>query len=156
MGGSIPQSVGCRVIRVTSEHDMTTERGLLWLLGVVREIPKHIPILLWGSIPCTGGSAWIRLNLKQYPNSFPGRLRMLRKQWRKMFLNFTRVCDVIRRRGGYWALEWPSTCAYWDSPIVEEFFKKAGNPTYQATATGCAFGLKATYGSVAGFPMSKA
>ena len=44
MGRSIPQSKGCKVIRVTQEHDMTTERGLLWLLGVVRDVPRHIPI----------------------------------------------------------------------------------------------------------------
>ena len=68
MGKSTSHSVGCKVIRVTSEHDMTTERGLLWLLDQIRGIPKHLPILLWGSIPCTGGTAWTRLNIKQYPD----------------------------------------------------------------------------------------
>ena len=47
-------------------------------------------------------------------------------------------------------------CAYWDNPFVQEFLENTGKPIYQATATGCAFGLKAEYGSVAGLPMSKA
>ena len=47
MGRSIPQSQGCHVIRVTSAHDMTTEKGLLWLVGAIRQIPKHIPVLSW-------------------------------------------------------------------------------------------------------------
>ena len=39
---------------------------------------------------------------------------------------------------------------------MKEFLKNIGKTPYQATATGCAFGLKAIYGSVTGFPMSKA
>ena len=70
--------------------------------------------------------------------------------------DLARVCDVVRQRGGYWAIEWPSLCAYWESPLVQDFMKRVGKPIFQATATGCAFGLKAIYGKVAGFPMSKA
>ena len=73
-----------------------------------------------------------------------------------MFLNYSRVCDVILRRGGYWAIEWPVDCAYWNSPLVQELMTNVGKPIYQARATGCAFGLKARHGQVAGLPMSRA
>ena len=105
MGRPTAQSKGCRVIRVTSEHDQTTKQGLSWLLEEIRGIPRNIPILLWGSIPCTGGSPYTRLNLKQYPDTFPARLRMIRAEWRKIFHNFMCVRDVVIPRGGYWTLE---------------------------------------------------
>ena len=143
MGRKTPQSRGCHVIRVTQDHDMTTEQGLLWLVGTIRKIPKRIPILLWGSIPCTGGTPWVRYNLARYPDTFPARLRIIRSQWRKMLCNFSRVCDIVRQRGGYWTLEWPSRCAYWDSPIVQRFMQRRKEPVFEATAVGCAFGLRA-------------
>ena len=43
-----PESRGCKVIRVTSSHDQTTEEGVKWLLNEIKRIPNRIPILLWG------------------------------------------------------------------------------------------------------------
>ena len=111
MGKRTPDSKGCKVIRVTTSHDQTTEEGYWWLLNQIRKIPVHIPILLWGSIPCTGGTPWARYNLRRYPDTFPKRLRRLRVEWRELTYNFFRVSEIIRRRNGYWALEWPSKCS---------------------------------------------
>ena len=135
---------------------MTTESGLRWLTGVIRDIPRRIPILLWGSIPCTGGSRWVRFNLKQYPTTFPARLRMLRAQWRRMFTNFTKVWDIIAKRGGYWSIEWPDGNAYWNNPLVLDFLAKVGSPIYQAIVAGCAYNLRALYGQEAGQLMGRA
>ena len=135
---------------------MTTEQGLLWLVGTIRKIPKRIPILLWDSIPCTGGSPWTRVNLARCSNTFPARLRLIRNQWGKMLSSYSQVCDIIRQRGGYWALEWSSRCAYWDSPIVKQFLRRQKEPLYEATAVGCAYGLRAETGPLQGHPMSKA
>ena len=98
----------------------------------------------------------MRFNLKQYPTTFPARLRMLRSAWRKLFTNFTKVWNVIARRGGYWCIEWPDGNAYWENPLVKEFFDKVGSPIYQARAAGCAFNLRAAYGQVAGQLMGRA
>ena len=73
-----------------------------------------------------------------------------------MFINYTKVCEVILKRGGHWALEWPEGNVYWNSPLVLEFLGKIGSPIYEASATGCAFGLKAKFGQVAGLPMRRA
>ena len=155
MGKSSPASKSCYVLRVTEQHDQTTEEGLQWLLNEIGKIPKGIPILLWGSIPCTGGSPWARYNLRKYPDTFPARLRYLRTQWRQMTYNFYRVSDVIRKRGGHWALEWPSRCEYWDSPFVLEFLNRQTGDVYEATANGCAFNLRAIAGPYRGCLMSK-
>ena len=53
-------------------------------------------------------------------------------------------------------MEWPSGCTYWDSPIVQQFMESKKEPIYVAAATGCAFGLRAPKGPLAGAPMSKA
>ena len=59
-----------------------------------------------------------------------------------MLSGYSQVCDIIRQRGGYWALEWSSRCAYWDSPIVKQFLQRQKEPLYEATAVGCAYGFQ--------------
>ena len=156
MGKRTPASKSCYILRVTEQHDQTTEEGLRWLLDEIHKIPKDLPILLWGSIPCTGGSPWTRYNLRKYPQTFPARLRHLRAQWRKMVHNFYKVSEVICQRNGHWALEWPSKCEYWDSPFVKDFLRRQNGNVYEATACGCAFDLRAIAGPYRGYLMSKA
>ena len=157
MGKKTPESRGCRVIRVTDSHDQTTDAGQRWLMAEIKKIPEHIPILLWGSIPCTGGSPWTGFNLRQYPDTFPARLRQLKTKWRKLTYNFYRLVDVISKRKGHWAIEWPTKCYYWESPQVKEFIDRQlvkGN-LHQAVASGCAFNLRAIAGPRKGKLMSK-
>ena len=111
--------------------------------------------MLWGSIPCTGGTPWARYNLRRYPDTFPKRLRRLRAEWRMLTYNFFRVSNIIQQRKGHWVIEWPSRCSYWESPIVKQFLIKQNVHIYQAKATGCAFGLKAISGPLRNYPMSK-
>ena len=73
-----------------------------------------------------------------------------------MTYHFYRISDVIRKRGGHWALEWPSKCEYWDSPLVLDFLRGEKVPIFEATAVGCAFNLRAIAGRDRGLPMSKA
>ena len=156
MGRSIPQSKGCKVIRVTQEHDMTTKSGLLWLTGVARDIPRHIPILLRSSIPCIGGSRWVRFNLRQYPTTSPARLRVLHARWQRVFTNYSRICDIVHEKGGRWVIECPDGNAHWNNPLVLDFLAEIGSPMYEAKATGYAFGLRAVHGQKAGLPMRRA
>ena len=155
MGKKTPDSKGCKVIRVTTNHDQTTEEGYNWLIGQIKQIPNHIPILLWGSIPCTGGTPWARYNLRKYPETFPKRLRKLRAEWRILTYNFQRVSEIIKRRQGHWALEWPTKCSYWESPNVTQFLRNQKEHIYIAKATGCAFNLTAIAGPLRSHPMSK-
>ena len=102
MGKKTQASKGCKVIRVTTTHDQTTEQGYNWLVNQIRKIPADKPILLWGSIPCTGGTPWARYNLRRYPETFPKRLRQLRAEWRILTYNFFRISNIIQKR---WKLD---------------------------------------------------
>ena len=137
------------------QGNRTTLEGHRWLLGQIDRIPKEIPILLWGSIPCTGGSPWARFNLRRYPDTFPDQLRKLKAIWRQLTYGFYRIADVVTKRGGHWALEWPSKCDYWNSPHVQEFLSRQKGKVFEATATGCAFNLRAIAGPLKGKKMSK-
>ena len=54
MGNATSASNGCKVVRLTKEHDLTTKAGLQYALGEVRKAERG-KLLLWSSIPCTGG-----------------------------------------------------------------------------------------------------
>ena len=77
-------------------------------------------------------------------------------QWRRMTYNFYRIADVIRKRNGHWALEWPSRCEYWNSAQVLDFLRREKGEIFEATATGCAFNLRAIAGKDKGRKMLKA
>ena len=49
--------VDCDVVRLTEDDDMTTDSGLQKALSAVR----RRNVLLWISLPCTGGSLWQRI-----------------------------------------------------------------------------------------------
>ena len=65
------------------------------------------------------------------------------------------MSEIIQRRQGHWALEWPTKCSYWDSPNVTQFLHKQKEHIYIAKGTGCAFGLTAISGPLRSQPMSK-
>ena len=73
-----------------------------------------------------------------------------------MFTNYSRICEIVLKRGGHWAIELPDGNAYWNNPLVLDFLKKIGSPIYEAKATGCAYGLRALHGQEAGRPMRRA
>ena len=154
MGRKTPVSKGCKIIRVTEAHDQTTEAGFQWLLDQISSIPKEKPILLWSSIPCTGGTKWVHYNLRRWPETFPSRLRKLRETWGKLIQTFYRLTDVIRKRNGFWVIEWPFTCEYWDVPHVRDFLGRQ-KEVFDATAAGCAFNLRAIDSRDCGRLMSK-
>ena len=148
-----------RVVRSFElQKNMTKQLKLVTDGSSIRSVrsPKYKPKLLWGSIPCTGGTPWARFNLRRYPDTFPSRLRLLRTQWRRMTYNFYHMVDIVQKRHGHWAIEWPSKCEYWQSPQVLDFLRRQRGEVYQATATGCAFNLKASSGIDRGQRMSKA
>ena len=61
MGDPKHEEYGCTVTRLTLNDDLTTEAGFARGEKAVRDNPGS---LLWGSIPCTGGSPWQSINGK--------------------------------------------------------------------------------------------
>ena len=65
MGQPTQHSKGCNVVRLTEARDMTTESGLQLACNKADEsMAKGHDILLWSSMPCTGGSPWQNVNKK--------------------------------------------------------------------------------------------
>jgi len=95
IGRPNPSSKGCEVVRLTERDDVTTERGLQKALEAV----SHPNVLLWASMPCTGGSPWQRLNVKR-----PGVAEKLEKHWataRLIWGAFEKTARRAVKMGGY-------------------------------------------------------
>ena len=97
-------SEGCLVIRVTMEHDFTTTHGLQYVLDAIEYFNKlSIPILLWFSLPCTGGCRYKLENDRRYadPEKNPNHLRYKQKQrntlaiWSKLWDNACLVSQKV-------------------------------------------------------------
>ena len=86
----------CTVIRLTEEDDLTTTKGLEKALEAVSQ--KNV--LLWVSLPCTGGSLWQRINAKR-PDAAAGHRNRQRKHmalFRKLFKIELLIYTVIEIR----------------------------------------------------------
>ena len=102
IGRATPYSKGCRIIRLTQEEDVTSEKGLAIALDAV----DNPDVLLWGSLPCTGGSAWQRIN--KYRPGGRTRLRQHYSTFRKMWKSFEQVARITHDKGGALLLSGPS------------------------------------------------
>ena len=61
--GEFPKDgLDCAAYRPTEKEDMTTDSGLEHAINIVDSILQGWHMLLWGSLPCTAGSPWQRLN----------------------------------------------------------------------------------------------
>ena len=59
-----PYGSDCHVIRVTEKMDLKSYKTRRDLLDVAKGFAKPgLPILVWVSLPCTGGSTWTFVNL---------------------------------------------------------------------------------------------
>ena len=105
-------------------------------------------VVLWGSIPCTGGSPWQCANRK-----FPGyesRMTNHIMLWKDLWNNFVTLAGLVRAKNGSINLEWPKGCRYWRFPKVQEFLKEFN--MIQTEIHGCAVGLKSNF---SGKPIKK-
>ena len=82
LGRPYPWNEGCEVIRLTLDDDVTTPAGRKKAVASVST--RELPVLLWVSIPCTGGSPWQRKNKKMGKSTrklVARRIRAYRKIW---------------------------------------------------------------------------
>ena len=94
IGRATPQSSGCYVLRLTQEEDVTSEIG--WATAM--EAVTGPNVLLWGSLPCTGGSSWQRIN-KHRPGGH-ARIRKHFSAFKKMWNSFEQVARSNHEKGG--------------------------------------------------------
>ena len=114
---------GCQVLRITEEDDFTTQECVDEVIRAIQrwgEASAHRAyargsgshpgpgdtksMLLWSSIPCTGGSTWQYVNEAVYLRSNNElalqRLRGLRNVFEKLWINFERVAEGVISGGG--------------------------------------------------------
>ncbi len=53
----------CEVVRLTIDDDLTSAEGLARALAAVSD--PNFQVLLFGALPCTGGSQWQNINWRR-------------------------------------------------------------------------------------------
>ena len=94
LGQLTKSSMNCEVVRLTKEEDVTTPHGF----SLATQAINGPCALLWGSIPCTGGCPWQKINRKK-----PGGEANVRKHFaafRKIWDAFVRLREKSSVRGG--------------------------------------------------------
>ena len=134
-------SKGCKVIRVTIKEDATTNKCIEWLNREINNFKKQHPqakVLLYGSLPCTGGSPWGNVN-KQIEEGFD-RIKEQQKEFTKLFKNFAKLARDNMDPRTFVAFELSRRCRYWHWPSVLAFIKRHNLQGYNFD--GCMFGVR--------------
>ena len=137
LGETRPAAKGCHVLRVTSEDDATKPQTIRQLVEQIHTLCDEggVMLLLFASLPCTGGSSWQRMNV--YNN--PERIAEHRALFRKLFRSFCDVIKQVKRHDPQIIFELPRTCDYWKEESVVKFVKQNGlHPEY---CDGCMAGI---------------
>jgi hypothetical protein len=140
----------CEVVRLTLEDDLTSAEGLKRALAAVSDPSAYV--LLFGALPCTGGSQWQNLNWGRGPAT-QRKIRAHREVFNTLFANFTLVAAACRANGGHIALEWPRACSYWSLDVVRNFASSYALENYDFD--GCMYELRSASESTHGRPIKK-
>ena len=92
----------------------------------------RIPTLLFGVLPCTGGSPYVNLNYGLGPET----KAKIRRHWAtfsKLWIDFVVAAEHCITHGGHVAFEWPRRCAYWRKRSVQAFIRRRNVTLYYST-----------------------
>ena len=116
---------GCHIIRCTEDRDVTKPANRQEirreLLDVISVNPS-MKILVWISIPCTGGTPWIYINLMN--ESSRRKVEYHQFVFQKIWSAMSEFVNSIRHLQPFIALEWPSGCVYWKYDRVIRFLNR--------------------------------
>ena len=125
------------VIRCTEEDDVVKATTLAQLQAAVQCSQQlGVPVVLWGSIPCTGGSQWQVVNRARF--GVTAKLQRHWAQFRKHWTAFRTIAATVLQGGGLVANEWPLRCAYWHDRKVGRFIAHF----HKAVIHGCMHGMR--------------
>ena len=141
IGTRTKYTTGCKMIRLTQEHDMRTEKGLHYAMQILEDpVAQKGNIMVWSAIPCTGGSAWNRYNWFTGTNTTKAGIAKHWIDFKYLWKTFTILAQGILTLGGAVVNEWPRSCAYWHETKVKAFFTHM--EFYVSTFDGCQYGLR--------------
>ena len=123
---------------------MITESGVQFAKSVVKQAPADSMIIIWASMPCTGGSPWQNIN-----RHLPGGMDRLRKHWdlwEQLWTKFEQFVDWLDKNRPRWrvTIEWPQNCDYWRRPKVLQFCARWR--LQETLIDGCSLGVKTQEG----------
>ena len=130
-------AVGCRVIQFTEKHSLLDEEYQSYVASIVNDFPMSKHVLLWLSLPCTGGTSWSHVNLK-IPSAAKKVMKHV-KTMKKLWKAFERFCQLLNRDFDV-AIEWPQNCRYWRFPRIMKFINEFSLRRYDFH--GCMLGTK--------------
>ena len=137
---------GCKVIRITKDDDVldpqTRKLIVRQVLNELRYLPKGRRLLVWASLPCTGGTPWIHVN-KTIPSA-ANKVEEHQKEFRKLWNALVDLVNSLRSASPYIAIEWPKGCVYWKLDHVVAFCQR--HATEQVTFDGCMVGVVDVHG----------
>jgi hypothetical protein len=108
IGANTLLSAGCKKIRFTERHDLTTDFGVNLAIETVKIAQRSNKgkVMLWIAIPCTGGCPWHRLN-KRFPSAVL-KIAKSKTLFEKLWENCMKVVKFALNAGGAMiAIEWP-------------------------------------------------
>jgi hypothetical protein len=102
---------------------MTSKSGMAKAMAALRSAGSSV--MLWGSLPCTGGCPWQRLNASRGPET-EAKIRAHWALFELLWVSFEELATACLAQGGCVSLEWPSMCKYWKRPRVVQFLDANG------------------------------
>ena len=130
-------AVGCRVIQFTEKHSLLDDEYQSYVARIVNDFRVSKDVLLWLSLPCTGGTSWSHVNLK-----IPSAARKIMKHvktMKRLWKAFERFIQLLTRSFDV-AIEWLQNCRYWKFPRVLKFINEYSLKRYDFH--GCMLGTK--------------
>ena len=129
----------CKVVRITESMNLNDPKTRREVLSIAKEAHKDgLRILVWASLPCTGGSQWARLNLAVDKNR--SAVFEARRKFTKLWASFVDLSHGLDRLLVDYAIEWPKDCEYWKWTRIVKWIE--GKPIRKAHFDGCRFGLR--------------
>ena len=135
-------SKDCFVIRCTEDRDVTSRSNRMDIRNEVvhatnSSTVQPCPVLIWISIPCTGGTTWSYVNLQH--ESAKLKVEYHRFVFEKIWSSMVGFLNLIRHLSPKIAIEWPAHCVYWKFERVEKFCDK--HQLIQVSFDGCMVGI---------------
>ena len=125
------------MIQFTEKHSLLDEEYQSYVASIVNDFPMSKHVLLWLSLPCTGGTSWSHVNLK-IPSAAKNVMKHV-KTMKKLWKAFERFCQLLNRDFDV-AIEWPQNCRYWRFPRIMKFINEFSLRRYDFH--GCMLGTK--------------
>eukprot|EP00971_Amphidinium_carterae_P195653 3882747-Amphidinium_carterae.4 len=139
LGKACPK--GCKVMRITKGMDASHATKSTTVEKAMSAIEGE-NTMVWGSIPCTGGTPWRRINDAKHGDDpeYKKKMRDHERRFDKLWYNFVQVAEHCASAGGMVAMEWPTSCSYWQKARVKRFLKR--NNMKKVDFHGCSVGVQ--------------